>query len=303
MFYPEYGGSMFVRNVCKFNHTVQCHTVEDIFIVMAVKPLNITKLVGLRDRFHSAHWRQETAASIFSVQEKSVLRRNFKGEVFVRTFLPNYTVPRHKRLQSANLHSTLYGARENVSACAFQWNQRSTWSTCLISLDSHKTGFSLPHMELQSEWPEVTSPSCCLALLNFHWQQICRSLAVCTVLIFHLNENSTEQSFFFSRRQHSLSFSEFPRLLRDQNVHCRLHESPYTGSCLEQDLRFDGDCTILSLGLWCCVVCWKFTNIPEEHVVSIFRVIGYCRWREATRSTQMSVSFYLSTWHHTSCSY
>jgi len=53
MFYPEYGGSMFVRNVCKFNHTMQCHNIEDIFIVMAMKPLSIVKMEGLRDRFHS----------------------------------------------------------------------------------------------------------------------------------------------------------------------------------------------------------------------------------------------------------
>jgi len=71
-----------------------------------------------------------------------------------------------------------------------------------------------PYGTAESEWPEVTSPSCCLALLNFHWQQIFRSMAVCTVLIFHLNENSTEQSFFFSRLQQSLSFSEFPRFWR-----------------------------------------------------------------------------------------
>jgi len=55
MFYPEYGGSMFVRNVCKFNHAMQCHTVEDIFIFMAVKPLNVMKMEGLTDRFHSVH--------------------------------------------------------------------------------------------------------------------------------------------------------------------------------------------------------------------------------------------------------
>lgn len=276
MFYPEHGGSMFVRNVCKFNHTMQCHTLQDIFIVMAMKPINIMKMEGLRDRLHSAHWGQETAASIFNVEERSVLRSDFKGAgirffwnicTYISTKVHGVT---SQKTAVCKPSSTLYGARENVTACAFQWNQRPTWSTCLTSLDSHKTGFSLPHMELQSEWPEVTSPSCCLALLNFHWQQIFRSLAVCTVLIFHLNENSTEQSFFFCRRQQSLSFSEFPRLLRDQKVHCRVHESPYTGSCLEQDLRFDGDCTILSFGMWCCVVCWKFTNIPEEHVVSVF---------------------------------
>jgi hypothetical protein len=127
MFYPEYGGSMFVRNVCKFNHSRQCYTVEDILKVTAMKPLKVMKMEGLRDRFHSAQWRQEPAASIFSVDEKSVLIKPRKvqasgsSEIFVRTFLPKYTASRNRRLQSANIHSTLYGDRENVSACAVQW--------------------------------------------------------------------------------------------------------------------------------------------------------------------------------------
>ena len=45
---------MFVRNVCKFNHSRQCYTVEDILKVTAMKPLKVMKMEGLRDRFHSA---------------------------------------------------------------------------------------------------------------------------------------------------------------------------------------------------------------------------------------------------------
>jgi hypothetical protein len=32
---------------------------------------------------------------------------------------------------------------------------------------------------------------------------------------------------------------------------------------------------ILSSGIWCCVVCWKSTEISEEHFASIFRVEDY----------------------------
>lgn len=46
--------------------------------------------------------------------------------------------------------------------------------------------------------------------------------------------------------------------------------------------------------MWRSVVCWKLTDIPEEYVASIFRVIGHWRWRGAARSTQMSVSIYQS---------
>jgi hypothetical protein len=150
-----------------------------------------------------------------------------------------------------------------------------------------------PYGTAETEWPEVTSPSCCLALPNFHWQQIFSRLAVCTVLIFHLNENSTEQYFFFSRSQQSLSLSEFLRLLRDRRsttAFTRAH-IPDPAPSKTSDLTVTA---LYCFGMWRFVVCWKLTDIPKEYVASIFRVIGHWRWREAARSTQMSVSFYQS---------
>jgi hypothetical protein len=60
---------------------------------------------------------------------------------------------------------------------------------CLFYLSQHSQDRFLVTLyeTAESEWPEVTSPSCCLPL-NFHWQQIFKSIAECSALIFHVNE-------------------------------------------------------------------------------------------------------------------
>lgn len=123
-----------------------------------------------------------------------------------------------------------------------------------------------PYGTAESEWPEVTSPSCCLALLNFHWQQIFKKPCGMHCSHFPLEWELTplRSIFFFLQTQTVAQFLRIPRLLRDQKVQYRVHERPCTGSCLAQDLRSGGDYRILSFGMWRRAVCWNSLTLRRS---------------------------------------
>ena len=117
-----------------------------------------------------------------------------------------------------------------------------------------------------------------------------KSHKVCTVLIFHLNENSAGQSFFFSRRQQSHSFWEFLVFWMTWRFITVFTRAPV----LDPVLSNIWDFTMTAEMSWDVApsVCWRFTDVAEEHAPCIFIVIKTWGWSEIVSSIQMPASLH-----------